>query len=100
MSVNKISPLHDRVVIERKVQENKRPSGILIPDTAQDKPMEGQVVAVGTGIRDDHGKIHPLSVTVGDDVLFTKWGGTEVKVDDKEYLIVKESDILAIIAKK
>ncbi len=95
--MNKIQPLYDRVVIKRKVQENKRPSGILIPDTAQDKPMEGEIMAVGSGTRSDDGKLHPLSVKVGDTVLFTKWGGTEVKLEDEEYLVVKESDILAII---
>jgi chaperonin GroES len=97
MSVSKLQPLYDRVVVKRKTQENKRPSGILIPETAQDKPMEGEVVAAGTGVRDDKGVTHPLAVKVGDLVLFTKWGGTEVKVEDQEYLIVKESDILAII---
>ena len=90
-------PLHDRVVIKRIEQEEKSAGGIIIPDTAQEKPMEGEVVSVGPGVRGDDGKLHPLDVKAGDRVLFGKWSGTEVKVGAEEYLIVKESDIMGII---
>ncbi|MHA1600902.1 MAG: co-chaperone GroES [Alphaproteobacteria bacterium] len=90
-------PLHDRVVIKRIEQEEKSAGGIIIPDTAKEKPMEGEVVSVGPGIRGDDGKLHALDVKAGDRVLFGKWSGTEVKVGDEEYLIVKESDIMGII---
>lgn len=90
-------PLHDRVVIKRIDQEEKSAGGIIIPDTAQEKPMEGEVIAVGPGARGDDGKLHPLDVKVGDRVLFGKWSGTEVKIGAEEYLIVKESDIMGII---
>ncbi len=93
----KIRPLHDRVLVKRSEQEEKTSSGIIIPGTAQEKPMEGEVVAVGTGARDESGKIHPLEVKKGDRILFAKWGGTEVKLGGQELLIMKESDILAII---
>jgi chaperonin GroES len=93
----KIRPLHDRVLVKRSEQEEKTASGIIIPGTAQEKPMEGEVVAVGTGARDESGKIHPLEVKKGDRILFAKWGGTEIKLDGHEYLIMKESDILAIV---
>ncbi|AEI89467.1 MAG: co-chaperone GroES [Candidatus Midichloria mitochondrii] len=93
----KIRPLHDRLLVERGEQETKTAGGIIIPDTAQEKPMQGNVVAVGNGRRDDAGKLHQLDVKVGDKILFAKWGGTEVKIDGKEYLIMKESDILAIV---
>lgn len=93
----KIRPLHDRILVERIEKEGKTPGGIIIPDTAKEKPMEGEVIAVGKGARDENGNIKPLDVKVGDKVLFAKWGGTEVKIDDKEYLIMKESDVLAII---
>ena len=90
-------PLHDRVVIKRIEQEEKSAGGIIIPDTAKEKPMEGEVVSVGPGLRGDDGKLHALDVKAGDRVLFGKWSGTEVKVGDEEYLIVKESDIMGII---
>ncbi len=93
----KIRPLHDRVLIERIEAEAKTAGGIIIPDTAKEKPSEGKVVAVGSGVRDESGKLVALDVKVGNKVLFTKWGGTEVKIDGKELLIVKESDILAVV---
>ena len=93
----KVKPLHDRVLIERVEAESKTAGGIIIPDTAKEKPSEGKVVAVGDGLRDESGKRIVLDVKKGDRVLFTKWGGAEVKVDGKELLILKESDILAII---
>lgn len=93
-----IKPLHDRVLVKRVEQEQKTTSGIIIPDSAQEKPMEGEIVAVGSGMRDESGKVYPLEVKKGDKVLFAKWGGTEVKLEGQEYLIMKESDILAIVA--
>jgi len=93
-------PLHDRVVIRRLEQESKSPGGIIIPDTAKEKPMEGEVIAVGPGARSDDGKIHALDVKAGDRVLFGKWSGTEVKLDGVEYIIMKESDIMGVIAVK
>ncbi|MCL2469372.1 MAG: co-chaperone GroES [Alphaproteobacteria bacterium] len=93
----KFRPLHDRVVVRRVESESKTAGGIIIPDTAQEKPMEGQVVAVGPGQRDEHGKLVALDVKAGDRVLFGKWSGTEVKIDGKELLIMKESDILGVI---
>ncbi len=90
-------PLHDRVVIERIEQDERTAGGIIIPDTAKEKPMEGKIVAVGPGARSDDGKLHPLDVKVGDRVLFGKWSGTEVKIDDDEYIIAKESDIMGVI---
>lgn len=93
-----IKPLHDRVLIERIEAESKTAGGIIIPDTAKEKPDEGKVVAVGEGLRDDNGKRITLDVKVGDKVLFAKWGGTEVKVAGHELTILKESDILAVIA--
>ncbi|MDF3047234.1 MAG: chaperonin GroS [Candidatus Midichloriaceae bacterium] len=92
-----IRPLHDRVLVKRLDQEQKTKSGLIIPDTAQEKPMEGEVVSVGSGARDENGKVHPLEIKKGDRVLFAKWGGTEVKIEGVEYLIMKESDILAIV---
>lgn len=92
-----IRPLHDRVLVKRVEQEQKTSSGIIIPDTAQEKPMEGLVAAVGSGARDETGKLQPLEVKKGDRVLFAKWGGTEVKLGGEEFLIMKESDILAIV---
>ncbi len=92
-----IRPLHDRVLIERIEAQAKTAGGIIIPDTAKEKPSEGKVVAVGKGGRDESGKIVALDVVVGDKVLFAKWGGSEVKVDGKELIILKESDILAVI---
>jgi chaperonin GroES len=93
----KFRPLHDRVVIRRLEQESKSPGGIIIPDTAKEKPMEGEVIAVGPGARSDDGKIHALDVKAGDRVLFGKWSGTEVKLDGVEYIIMKESDIMGVI---
>jgi chaperonin GroES len=94
----KFRPLHDRVVIQRVDEEEKSKGGIIIPDTAKEKPMEGKVVAVGPGARGDDGKIHPLDVKKGDRVLFGKWSGTEVKLDGDELIIMKESDVMGIIA--
>jgi chaperonin GroES len=93
----KLKPLYDRVLVERVEQEQKTAGGIIIPDTAQEKPMEGRIVAVGEGTRDESGKLHPLSVKVGDRIVFAKWGGNEIKVSGNEYLIMKESDILAVV---
>ena len=90
-------PLHDRVVIRRIEAEAKTTGGIIIPDTAQEKPMEGEVVAAGPGARGEDGKIHPLDVKKGDRVLFGKWSGTEVKLDGEDLIIMKESDIMGII---
>jgi len=93
----KFRPLHDRVVVERVESEQKTAGGIIIPDTAQEKPMQGKVIAVGAGARDETGKVQPLDVKSGDIVLFGKWSGTEVKIDGQEYLIMKESDIMGVI---
>jgi len=93
----KFTPLHDRVLISR-LEEKKTKSGIIIPDTAKEKPAEGVVKAVGPGQVNDVGKVAPLSVKIGDKVLFAKWGGSEVKIDDEDFLIMKESDILGIIS--
>ena len=91
-------PLHDRVVVRRLTAEEKSKGGIIIPDTAKEKPQEGEVVAVGPGARDDSGKIVELDVKAGDKILFGKWSGTEVKIDGEELLIMKESDIMGVIA--
>ena len=93
----KFRPLHDRVVVRRLNSEEKTKGGIIIPDTAKEKPQEGEVIAVGTGARDDAGKLIPLDVKKGDKVLFGKWSGTEVKIDGEDLLIMKESDIMGII---
>ncbi len=93
----KFRPLHDRVVVRRLEAEEKTAGGIIIPDTAQEKPMEGEVIAVGAGARDEAGKLVPLDVKAGDRILFGKWSGTEVKLDGEELLIMKESDIMGII---
>ncbi|HJO72551.1 MAG: co-chaperone GroES [Rhodospirillales bacterium] len=93
----KFRPLHDRVVVKRLEEEELTAGGIIIPDTAQEKPMEGSVIAVGPGLRSDDGKITPLDVKSGDRILFGKWSGTEVKIDGDELLIMKESDIMGII---
>jgi chaperonin GroES len=93
----KFRPLHDRVVVERIDAEAKSAGGIIIPDTAQEKPSQGKVVAVGPGGRDEAGKLIPIDIKVGDRVLFGKWSGTEVKIDGKELLIMKESDIMGIV---
>ena len=91
-------PLHDRIVVKRIEGEEKTKGGIIIPDTAKEKPQEGKVVAVGPGARDESGKLVPLDVKAGDRVLFGKWSGTEVKVDGQDLIIMKESDILGVIA--
>tara|TARA_Y100000590_G_scaffold131004_1_gene149629 strand:- start:1664 stop:1975 length:312 start_codon:yes stop_codon:yes gene_type:complete len=93
----KFRPLHDRVLVRRVESDEKTPGGIIIPDTAQEKPMEGEVVEVGSGARDESGKLVPLDVKKGDKILFGKWSGTEVKMAGEEYLIMKESDIMGII---
>ena len=93
----KFRPLQDRVLIRSVEQENKTAGGILIPDTAKEKPTEGEVIAVGPGARSEDGKVHPLDVKVGDRVLFGKWSGTEVKLDGQELLIMKESDIMGVL---
>ena len=93
----KFRPLHDRVVVRRVESEAKTAGGIIIPDTAQEKPQEGEVVAVGPGGRDETGKLTPIDVKAGDIILFGKWSGTEVKIDGTEYLIMKESDIMGVL---
>ena len=92
-------PLHDRVLIRRVEAEEKTAGGIIIPDTAKEKPMEGEVVAVGPGVRGEDGKIQPLDVKAGDRVLFGKWSGTEIKLDGEDLIIMKESDIMGVIDK-
>ena len=94
------TPLHDRVVVRRLESEEKTSGGLIIPDTAKEKPQEGEVVAVGPGSKNDNGKVAPMDVKVGDVVLFGKWSGTEVKIDGKEYSIMKESDIMGISKSK
>ena len=96
----KFRPLHDRVLIRRVESEEKTSGGIIIPDTAKEKPMEGEVVAAGPGARGDDGKLQPMDVKAGDRVLFGKWSGTEVKIDNEDLLIMKESDILGVIEGK
>jgi chaperonin GroES len=98
MAKLKFRPLHDRVVVKRIEAEDKTAGGIIIPDTAKEKPMQGQIVAVGPGGRDENGKLIPIDVKAGDKVLFGKWSGTEVKLDGDELLIMKESDIMGVIA--
>ena len=93
----KFRPLHDRVVVKRVAEEEKTKGGIIIPDTAKEKPMEGEVIAVGPGARDEKGALVALDVKAGDRILFGKWSGTEVKLDGVEYLIMKESDIMGIL---
>ncbi len=95
----KFRPLHDRVVVKRADAETKSSGGIIIPDTAGEKPQQGEVISVGPGARDESGKLVPLDVKKGDKVLFGKWSGTEVKIDGKELLIMKESDIMGILDK-
>ncbi|MCB1415641.1 MAG: co-chaperone GroES [Phyllobacteriaceae bacterium] len=97
MAKLKFRPLHDRVVVRRVESEEKTAGGIILPDTAQEKPSEGEIVAVGSGARDESGKLVPLDVKVGDRVLFGKWSGTEVKVGGEDVLIMKESDIMGVI---
>lgn len=94
----KFRPLHDRVLVKRVAEETKTAGGIIIPDTAKEKPSEGKVVATGPGIRDENGKFVALDVKKGDRVLFGKWGGTEVTIDGDELLIMKESDIMGVLA--
>ncbi len=94
----KFRPLHDRVLVERVEQETKTAGGIIIPDTAKEKPMQGKIKAVGSGNRDETGKLVPLDVKAGDSVLFGKYSGTEVKIDGTEYLIMRESDILGVMS--
>lgn len=93
----KFRPLHDRVLVQREESEEKTAGGIIIPDTAKEKPMQGKVISVGSGARDEHGKLTPLDVKEGDTILFGKWSGTEIKLDGADYLIMKESDIMGII---
>jgi chaperonin GroES len=93
-------PLHDRVVVRRVESEERTAGGIIIPDTAKEKPQEGEVIAVGPGARDESGKLVPLDVKAGDRILFGKWSGTEVKIDGEEFLIMKESDVMGIIEGK
>ena len=93
----KFRPLHDRVVVRRLEVEEKSRGGIIIPDTAKEKPQEGEVIAVGPGARDETGQIQPLDVKVGDRILFGKWSGTEVRIDGEDLLIMKESDIMGVI---
>ena len=93
----KFRPLHDRVLVRRIEQDEKTAGGIIIPDTAKEKPMEGEVMAVGAGARGEDGKLHPLDVKAGDRILFGKWSGSEVKIEGEELIIMKESDILGII---
>ena len=95
----KFRPLHDRVAVRRVDSESKTSGGIIIPDTAAEKPQQGEVVAVGPGVRSEDGKIVPMDLKKGDRVLFGKWSGTEVKIDDAEILIMKESDIMGVIAR-
>lgn len=94
----KFRPLHDRVLVRRIEQEEKTAGGIIIPDTAKEKPMEGEIIAIGTGTRLEDGKILPLDVKIGDRILFGKWSGTEVKLGSDEYLVMKESDIMGVMA--
>jgi chaperonin GroES len=93
----KFRPLHDRVVVRRIESDERTAGGIIIPDTAKEKPQEGEIVAVGPGARDESGKLFPLDVKAGDRILFGKWSGTEVKIDGQDYLIMKESDVMGIL---
>ena len=90
-------PLHDRVLVRRVAAEEKTTGGIIIPDTAKEKPQEGEVIAVGPGARDENGKVNPLDVKAGDRILFGKWSGTEVRIDGEDLLIMKESDIMGVV---
>jgi chaperonin GroES len=92
-----LRPLHDRVIVKRLEEERKSPGGIVIPDTAAEKPIQGEVIAVGPGKRTDDGKIHPVDVKAGDKVLFGKYTGTEVKLDGAEYVVMREDDIMAVL---
>ena len=95
----KFRPLHDRVVVEPIENETKTAGGIIIPDSAKEKPMQGKILAAGNGARDENGKVQPLDVKKGDTVLYGKWSGTEVKIDGKNLLIMKESDIMGVLGK-
>ena len=97
MAKSKFRPLHDRVVVRRVESESKTAGGIIIPDTAKEKPQEGEIIAGGSGARDENGKLVPLDVKAGDRILFGKWSGTEVKLNGEDLLIMKESDIMGII---
>ncbi|MDR0555644.1 MAG: co-chaperone GroES [Holosporaceae bacterium] len=97
MKTINFTPLKDRVLVKRVDQEEKTPGGIIIPDTAKEKPMIGEVLAVGAGVRNDNGVLQPLDVKVGDRIYFAKWGGNEIKLNGDEYTILKESDILGIL---
>ena len=97
MAKTKFRPLHDRVVVKRITAEEKSKGGIIIPDSAKEKPSEGEVVGVGPGGRDEAGKLIPIDIKVGDKVLFGKWSGTEIKLDGEELLIMKESDIMGVV---
>jgi chaperonin GroES len=98
MAKSRFRPLHDRVVVRRIEADEKTKGGIIIPDTVKEKPSEGEVIAVGPGGRDENGKLIPIDIKAGDRVLFGKWGGTEVKIDGEDLLIMKESDIMGVIA--
>lgn len=93
----KFRPLHDRVLVRRVVAEQKTAGGIIIPETAQEKPMEGEILATGNGVRDENGKVVPLDVKVGDRVLFAKWSGTEIKINGEDLLVIKEDDIVGVV---
>jgi chaperonin GroES len=93
----KFKPLQDRVLVRRIEEEERTKGGIIVPDTAREKPMEGEVIAAGPGARGDDGKVHPLDVKVGDRVLFGKWSGTEIKVDGEDLVVMKESDIMGVV---
>ncbi len=93
----KFKPLHDRVLVEREESDEKSAGGIIIPDTAKEKPMQGKIIAVGSGNKDEQGKVTPLDVKAGDTILFGKWSGTEIKLDGTDYIIMKESDIMGIV---
>src|ERR1041384_3850631 len=97
MAKTRFRPLHDRVVVRRIEAEEKTKGGIIIPDTAKEKPSEGEIIAVGPGGRDESGKLIPIDLKAGDRVLFGKWSGTEVKIDDDEYLIMEESDVMGVL---
>jgi chaperonin GroES len=98
MAKTQFRPLHDRLVVRRITAEEKTKGGIIIPDTAKEKPSEGEVIAVGPGGRDENGKLIPIDIKIGDRVLFGKWSGTEVKLDGEDLLIMKESDVMGVIA--
>jgi chaperonin GroES len=93
----KFRPLHDRVVVQRIEAEEKTKGGIIIPDTAKEKPQEGKIIAVGPGIRDNNGKVNPLDLKVGDRILFGKWSGSEIKLDGVDYLVMKETDVIGVV---